>query len=149
MSSASPFSVHTTEEVENLMKSGSVSSSFNADGSLLLDYLEGSVPSSLIAFPLSSIVFSNAQILKRFEVNFTEFVDVVQIASESVVVASETASISQSVVEAADTSSVVEANTSVASKDVILELRQQLGQGASDTDFDSEFPYLPLNTPEQ
>jgi hypothetical protein len=145
MSSASPFSVHTTEEVENLMKSGSVSSSFNADGSLLLDYLEGSVSSSLIAFPLSSIVFSNDQIVKKFEVNFIEFADVIQVTSESVTQSFEAETVEKSVAESADTSSVVDTGATVASKDVILELRQQLGQGTSDSDFDSEFPYLPLN----
>jgi hypothetical protein len=144
MSSASPFSIYATEEVENLTKSGSVSSSFNDSGVLLLDYQENSVSSSLVVFPLVSTIFSPEQISKRFGTDFTEFVDVVPVVQATEVTASVEVTQSVEVItSSADNAAAL--SDSIQTKDVILELRKNLGQGASESDFDNTFPYLPLN----
>jgi hypothetical protein len=107
-------------------------------------------------FPLRDPVYNKEKILAFYNPNFTEFVasTTSSVDASTLEMQQEIQSITQENEELQtkldELLSVLPPDSTLsdqkAIKDIIVDLRIKLGQGKSESDFSTEFPYLVLNT---
>jgi hypothetical protein len=64
---------YSNEELEQVVSSGSIASTFDEYGVLRLDYDESKINNSTISIPLISDVYDTDAVEERFDAAFTEF----------------------------------------------------------------------------
>lgn len=153
------------EDVNNLIKTGNISSSFDDFSVLAIDKDEAEIDSSVITFPMTVDDYDNTLVAENFTVEFEEFVvaeptgsieqvdgvtdedttdeDNISNIEKVAELEQQVANLSTELDEAGGDQALIGA-----SKDQIIKLRIDLGQGSTEDDFNETFPYLPLNDPE-
>jgi hypothetical protein len=111
-----------------------------------------------IAFPLSNLVYNDSKLNSFFNPEFTEFIpnsgsvdttiNVDNLQQELDIVQQENTTLKNQldylISQNESSSSIAD---SMATKQVILELRKAIGQGRVDTDFSLTFPYTAIKKP--
>ena len=133
---------------------GTYNYQFDEVGNVILNSSSSIFQQHYVALPTVNFEYDNTKILSFYNVNFTEFIPTT--VTSSVI-------LSQNIIDTVN--SLTEKNKSLESqlnsfvstnefisasadqqqiKDIILNLRVQLGQGTSSADFGSTFPYFPI-----
>lgn len=143
----------TSKEIDDIKKYGSVISNRDGFNNILLSFEQSSAKNSLISIPLSNIIYDSNKIETLFDVEFTEFVE--KDVNTSITSSIDYKSLFDQKSEEVSTLQkelnqiLIESNSNdstaikQASKDVIVSLRIKLNQGITDSDFESDFPFLP------
>ena len=151
------------EDVNGLISAGIITPILDDAIVARFDKDEPTISSSILTFPMTLDVYDDNLVAENFELEFEEF-----IVEDEIIVSEVTASIeataSQADTEPIGTVAELEQRVTTlstaldeaqgdqvlinASKDEIIRLRISLGEGTSEADFNTEFPYLPLNDPE-
>ena len=145
-----------SQQINNFVNRGIYNYQFDSVGNLILNPQSDIFQQNYFVFPLRDLVYNREKISSFYNPNFTEFA------------ATTTASVDVSTIEMQQeidfmTQQNVELQSKLdellsvvppdstqsdqkATRDIIVELRIQLGQGKISSDFSGDFPYLPLNT---
>lgn len=145
-----------TVQITNFEKHGTFDYRFDEAGNIILNPSSSIFQQNYLSLPLSNINYNSSKILSFYDPTFTEFVaptstnltsslptDVVdQINSLAAQNQDLTTRLNQVIAlnELSNTAANIQAV-----RDIILGLRIQLGQGFSASDFQSDFPYLPIS----
>jgi len=142
-----------SEQINDFVFHGTYSYKFDEIGNVILNPSSSVFQEHYVLFNLRNTVYNDNKIKTFYNTEFTEFVKPVEqsIAQSSAAAQNELDSVKKEnetlkgqldsiIKESEQDGNRAEA---IAIKDIILELRISLGQGKTESDFESEFPYLP------
>jgi hypothetical protein len=148
------FEQKFSQDITNFQRYGTYSYEYDEVGNVIFNSASNDFSQVYLAFPLPNFVYDTTKIVSFYDPTFTEFVP------PTTTVAAPDAEQLQGDLEAAqqtnaelvkqldDLIAVNESTPSLAdqtaAKQVILELRKSLGEGRVDSDFSSDFPYMPV-----
>lgn len=147
-------------QVANFEKYGTFNYKFDEAGNVILNPSSSVFQQFYIALPLTAVNYNNSKLTSFYDTVFTEFVSATPGSANSSLpneVADQINDLqSQNVDLQNRLDSLVaqsELDSSAANaelvKDIIIALRIQIGQGATSSDFQNDFPYLPLTIEQQ
>lgn len=153
------LSKYINSEVESMRLNGGLTPTFDGFGNLLISSNETNLSSSVITVELYSPKFSTDSINKVSNTNFSELASTDQSSIESSQVSSgsdvkalydDQVEINKDLQTKLDDLTLKlndpeKTSDDLQVKDTIIELRIALGQGSSEEDFSTEFPYINLN----
>ena len=150
-----------SKQIEEFERYGVYSYSFDQAGNVVLNPMSPSFNENYVSLPVNNFRYDNKKIESFYNPDFEEFipstpesteaeisasVDVTDLEQEVSKLSEENKSLSQQIEDliarseqdsaAADTEAI---------KQVILSLRIQAGEGKTEKDFETEFPYVPLD----
>jgi hypothetical protein len=67
------LSQYSNEDAQNIVTSGSVSSSYDSSGNLLIDYFAKPASSSSISIPINVLFFSPTKVEEKYDTVIREF----------------------------------------------------------------------------
>ncbi len=151
MSHLDPFA----KDIENFQRYGTYAYEFDPMGNLIFNSSSTDFSQVYLSVPIKNVVYNSVKLDAFYDPNFVEFapttsstentssigelqqqIDVIQ--QENITLKTQLDSLI-----AESESSGSSANT-LATKQVILELRKSLGQGRVESDFSDTFPYTPI-----
>lgn len=148
-----------TVQVNNFEKHGTFNYRFDEAGNIILNPSSSTFQQHYLSLPLSNINYNNSKIVSFYKPTFTEFVAPLTSSTNmtSTDIADQINSLTAQNQELQDRLDNVialnELSDSAANiqavKDIIIALRIQIGQGFSTSDFQSDFPYLPIPVEQQ
>jgi len=145
-------------DIQTLISGGHVYSTYNTSDSILLYTGMTTISGSLLSFPLNNLIYNSVYIDANFDTQFNEFTSSSLQTTSSITLQQLNLQLSQSNLQIFDlqtqlTSSLSAYNnaqsttaTLSASGDLIIQLRIELGEGSSSMDFETTFPWRPLNS---
>lgn len=151
------LSKYSNSDVESMRINGGLTPSFDGFGNLLISSNETILSSSVLTVSLYSPKFSTDAILKITDTQFTEFFNATQ-NEEQLETQSDTKALYEDKVEenkvlqdkldklTLELNDPEKTSDNLRAKDTIIELRIALGQGNSEADFESAFPYTTIAT---
>ena len=143
-----------SQEIQNFQRYGDYTYKFDSVGNMIFDSSSIDFSQVYLACPLKNIIYSATKIESLYNTEFEEFIPqsvVVSTAKEEDlqqkldVIEQENISLKSqldSVISQNENTSTVA--DSMATKQVILDLRKAAGQGRVDSDFSDTFPYTPI-----
>jgi hypothetical protein len=151
MSHLDPFA----ENIENFERYGIYTYKFDPVGNLIFNSSSLDFSQVYLALPLHNIIYNPVKLDSFYNPNFTEFLPTIP-STASVVsvddlqqqldtISQENATLTDqlnSLISQSEISS--SAADTLATKQVIIELRRLLGQGRVESDFSDTFPYTPI-----
>jgi hypothetical protein len=145
----SDFSVN----IDTFIKYGTYEYKFDSSGNLIFNSSSNDFSQNFLSFPLSNFSYNKSKIETFYDVKFKEFIPVltsspinneeIQQKLDAAIEENKTLSEKLDTLISQSDSNTTEAEK-MATKQVILELRKQLGQGRTDSDFSEDFPYTPV-----
>lgn len=149
-----------TVQVTNFEKHGSFNYRFDEAGNVVLNPSSSAFQQHYLSIPLSNVNYNNNKIKSFYDVEFTEFVAPATASANALSPAEITDQINSLTAEnqelqdrLGEVIALNEINNSAANiqavKDIIIGLRITLGQGTVSSDFQSDFPYLPIPVEER
>lgn len=144
-----------TQQISDFERNGVYNYRFDDVGNQILNPSSSIFEENYVAFPLTNVYYNQDRILSFYNPNFTEFSTSSAVTASSPVLPDtlqqqldETALQNQVLQQQlTDLIQTTQADSTTADtqavKDVIIQLRIQLGQGTQDSDFSEDFPYLP------
>lgn len=148
-----------SQDISNFTRFGTYNYRLDEVGNEILNPSSSIFQENYFAFSLSDLNYDQTKILSFYNPTFTEFVK--PEVTESIVVTEDTELTIQTLkTENADLQTQLneliaqsEMSSNVATeqliKNIIINLRVNLGQGKIEADFNTSFPYLPLPSEEQ
>ena len=143
------------EQINEFTSHGTYSYKFDDVGNIILNPSSSVFQEHYVQLRLTNATYDENKIKTFYNTEFVEFIKPVEEsqASSSFATQTEVDSIKKENEDLKsqlnDIISQSEQNSSAADiqaiKDIILQLRIELGQGKSELDFESEFPYLPID----
>ena len=146
-----------SQQINDFERYGTYTYKFDEAGNLVLNTNSDQFSQVYLAFPLGNFVYDNSKIKSFYDPTFTEFVpasqveqqkteaEIRQMQEDLIAEKEKTTALTQQldilVAENESDSSVADDQ---ATKQVIIELRKELGQGNVESDFSEDFPYTPL-----
>lgn len=146
---------HFSQDIHNFRQYGTYAYKFDEVGNMTFNSSSSDFSQVYVAFPLVNVVLNNPKVNSFYNPDFEEFIP----STSSLAPVQDTEVLEQQLAElqaendnlktqldsviaqGSDSTSAVD---SMATKQVILELRKTLGQGRVDSDFSEEFPYTPF-----
>ena len=150
------LSKYDNSEVENMRLQGGLVSTYDENGNLMISSNETNLSSSVITVSLYSPRFSTESILKLSDRSFTELVGESTNSTQSLETVSDVKVLYENQVEInTELQSKIDDLTmklndpekisdQLTIKDTIIQLRIENGEGATEEDFHSEFPYTAI-----
>jgi hypothetical protein len=151
--------VQFTKDISNFQKFGTYNYRLDEVGNEILNPSSSVFQENYFAFSLTNLNYDQSKILSFYNPEFTEFVkpkvtesisrgddvelEIQNLKTENSVLL---AQLNELIAQSEMTSNVA---TEQLIKNIILNLRVNLGQGKIEADFNTEFPYLPLPSEEQ
>ena len=146
-------------DIQQFVQNGTYEYKFDPVGNLIFNSSSADFSQVYLSLPLTNVLYNNTKIQSFYDVNFEEFIpttgsapitsSVDDLNSQLNTLQQENQQLQTQLDDMiAQSSTSNPAADSEASKQVIIELRKQLGQGRVDTDFASTFPYTPIKKPE-
>ena len=143
-----------TQQISNFEKYGTFNYQFDEVGNIILNPSSSIYQQNYISIPLTNVNYNN-KISSFYDYTFTEFVKPETTETESNIPLDVIDQINSLETQNQELQTRLddlivrsESDNSAANlqviRDIVLGLRIQLGQGFSSSDFDSEFPYLPI-----
>lgn len=142
--------------IDNFLRYGTYEYKFDSLGNLTFNSSSKDFSQNFLSFPLTNFSYDNNKVKSFYDTVFTEFIPSTRSLSSNTENVSDVKQKLDAAIEENKTlsqkldslisqseSNDSEANT-MATKQVILELRKQLGQGRTDSDFSEDFPYAPI-----
>ncbi len=117
------------------------------NGNLLLSTNPVEINQKYMAYSLTNVIYNNSKVKSLYDVEFKEFVNNSNIESTPVVVNSDDSNVLREQLNALVVDRNELENLKIkldADRTMIIELRIKLGEGKVESDFSSEFPYLPI-----
>jgi hypothetical protein len=151
--------VDFSHDISNFQKYGTYIYQFDDVGNMTFNSSSGNFNQVYLAFPLVNVVYNPSKVQTLYDPTFVEFVPpvgAVLVETTSSVDLQQQLDVAQqqniSLQNQLNTLTIQnEASGSeadqMAVKQVILELREALGQGRVESDFSSDFPYTPIIKP--
>jgi len=146
-----------SKEIANFQKTGTYTYQIDDGGNLLINSQSAAFNQHYISIPLRNDNYTLSKINSFYPIEFTEFIPTITTASSIVTssVVDLQTQLSQEIAKneslQAQLSAIADLQQShssaadaLATKQTIIKLRISLGQGTSNSDFSSTFPYLPL-----
>ena len=143
--------------IQQFQQNGAYEYEFDDVGNLIFNSSSADFSQVYLSLPLTNVAYNNAKVASFYSPDFEEFIPTTaSIVTSSVVdlqqqlgVLQEENSTLTTQLNAFVSSSTAESTgpnqTSI--KQVVLELREALGQGRVDSDFSTDFPYTPIIKP--
>jgi hypothetical protein len=141
-----------SQQISTFVNYGTYDYRLDEVGNVILNPSSSTFQNHYVAFNLRDFIYNPSKISSFYDVNFTEFVpqstsSVVPPVTpdpEELAAALENAQLSAQLDQLISQNEQV-SNTAItqAVKDIIIDLRIQLGEGKSESDFEEEFPYNP------
>jgi len=151
-------------EIEQFERFGTYTYSFDKYGNIVLNASSSIFSQYYISLPINNFLYDNKKIESFYNPNFEEFlpttpesteadisasVDVADLEQEVSKLSEENKSLTQQIEDLIARSEQDSAAADAeAIKQVILSLRIQAGEGKTEKDFETEFPYVPLDDTE-
>lgn len=148
-----------SQQIHDFQRYGTYDYSFDNVGNLTFNSSSANFNQVYLAFPLQNITYNNNKIQSFFNVDFEEFIPqpITSSASGPQDVQNQLDAVQQEnislksqlddLVLITQTSGSTSSSATLATQQVILELRKALGQGRVDSDFSPDFPYTPILKP--
>jgi len=146
--------VDFSENIRNFERSGDYEYKFDDSGNLIFNSSSVDFSQVYLSFPLLNVIYNNTKLASFYDPSFIEFipttssletVNVDNLQQQFDTVQQENLTLKNQldtlIVQNESNSSVAD---QMATKQVILELRKNLGQGRVDSDFSNTFPYTPI-----
>jgi hypothetical protein len=140
-----------SSEIFDFQKNGNYNYVFDEGGNLIFQPSSSNFNQTFVSLPLTNYYYDDVKIKSFYNLEFSEFTvsKVVDVGNNSTV---EVQQLSQENIELKDrleklteiSNLNITESERLAIKQIILELRVQLGQGIVNEDFSPEFPYLPV-----
>ena len=137
------------EDIERYNKFGSFDYNFDNSGNVVLSFTGKEFSNHYLSIPLSNIGLIDGKVSEFYNLEFEEFVEenkqdnsVIakeEIQSENLALKQEISDLLQSITKNEETNA-----TDLSIKQVIIELRKNLGEGSVESDFSSTFPYTAI-----
>lgn len=150
---------HFSKDISNFQKFGTYSYRLDEVGNEILNPSSSIFQENYFSFPLMDLNYDKSKVLSFYDPNFTEFVkpEVTESISisEDIELEIQTLKTENSVLQSqlneliAQSEMTSDVATEQLVKNIIINLRVNLGQGKIEADFNTEFPYLPLPSEEQ
>lgn len=147
-----------SQDIQNFRRYGTYTYTFDNVGNSIFDSSSVNFNQVYISFPLQNVIYDNSKIETMYVVDFQEFIPQTSSAAPAAnvddlqqqldVLQQENTTLStqlNSVI--AQNQSSGSAADQLATKQVILQLRKAVGQGRVDSDFSTDFPYMPIVKP--
>ena len=144
------------QQINDFTSRGVYNYRFDEVGNLILNPLSPIFQQHFFAFQLRDVVYNNEKILSFYNPSFTEFqaTTTASLNAAAIEMQQEIDAVNQQNTELQGKLDILLSNVAPDStqsdqkqiKDVIIDLRVNLGQGKTSADFGTEFPYMPLNT---
>lgn len=139
-------------EISEFQKSGTYVYEFDEGGNLVFNSSSLDFHQHFVSLPLANYKYDNVKIGSFYDLEFKEFIPTLTEITASIVNSPEIEQLTTENTQLKDRLTaltvIADANQTpaekLATKQVILDLRIQLGQGVSERDFSTEFPYLPI-----
>lgn len=140
------------QDIQNFKRYGTYTYKFDNVGNVILNSSSSNFNQVYIAFPLQNAIYNNSKIETIYNVNFEEFIpnqevpssiNVDNLVEQLDLMQSENATL-KTQLDSIIIQSEMSTSDQLAVKQVILELRKALGQGASEADFSETFPYTAI-----
>lgn len=150
-----------SQQVKNFTNYGIYNYKFDDVGNEILNPQSTVFQQVYLAMPITNVVYNNNRVLSFYDPTFTEFIPAPPTSSAASVFPQEAidqinAITYQNVQLQGQLESLIAGITADSSsadiqsiKNTIINLRTQLGQGSFETDFQSEYPYLPIALEQQ
>jgi hypothetical protein len=148
------FETKFSQDITNFQRYGTYTYESDEVGNVIFNSASNDFSQVFFAFPLPNFVYDNTKIVAFYDPTFVEFVpptataasaDSAQLQGDLDAANQENAALQQQLDAAiAINESTPSVADNQAAKQVILELRKSLGQGGVDSDFSSDFPYMPI-----
>jgi hypothetical protein len=141
------------QDIQNYKRYGTYTYKFDNVGNVVLNPSSSNFSQVYVAFPLQNAIFDNSKIETMYNVKFEEFIPKTETTSsinvDDLLQQITTIQTENETLKSQLDSVVVQSETAtdadqLAAKQVILELRKALGEGALDTHFSDTFPYTPI-----
>lgn len=145
------------QEINNFERYGTYTYKFDEAGNSVVNAKSDEFSQVYLAFTLGNFVYDNSKIESFYDPTFTEFIpasqieqqkteaEVLQMQEDLIAEKEKTATLTQQLdTLVAENESDSSAANDQATKQVIIELRKELGQGNVESDFSEEFPYTPV-----
>lgn len=144
-----------TVQISNFEKHGTFNYRFDEAGNVILNPSSSVFQQNYLSIPLSNINYNNNKILSFYDPIFTEFVpaptsSTIPLTSTTITdqinaLAAQNQELQDRLDEVIALNTISDSAANIqAIQDIIIALRIQLGQGFSASDFQSNFPYLPI-----
>jgi hypothetical protein len=141
-----------SQEISDFQKSGTYDYQFDEGGNLVFNSSSADFNQHFLSIPLANYKYENVKIQSFYDLGFKDFIPTTSVVTASAVISSEVTQLTtenQSLKDQLTALTVIaDANQTqsdiLATKQVILSLRTQLGQGISERDFSTVFPYQPI-----
>lgn len=142
-------------QISNFEKYGTFSYRFDEVGNVILNPSSSLFQQQFIDIPLRNINYNNTKIVSFYDILFTEFTKPVSSSMSSSLPIDVVDEINNLTIQNQELQNRLdllinqsELDSSAANQqlvaDIIIALRIQLGQGSSISDFQTDFPYLPI-----
>jgi len=145
------------DAVSGLLKTGTISSSFDSFNNIRIDHDESTVSASLISIPLIAPIYDTSKVEEKLDVEFKEFSqtevttentpEVIQQQTEQIEESQEVISQLEEELESLNKiidDGLTDKSTIENQRSLIIDLRIQNGEGQNFSDFSTEFPYVSL-----
>jgi hypothetical protein len=147
------------QQIADFQRYGTYIYEYDEVGNVILNPTSKKFSQVYLALPILNYIYDNGKVKNFYDPTFTEFipptndgnsVDVIGIQTKLSEAETRNAELNSRLDEL---TALNESNPSAAerqsTKQVILELRKELGQGRVDSDFSVDFPYTPIQKPEK
>lgn len=143
------------QQIASFQSNGAYNYHFDSAGNEILNPSSSVFQENYLAFPTVYYVYDESKIVSFYDTKFTEFIPVVESGStpplpqdiiDQINEITQNNQILQNQLDAMISESEIDSTAANAQavKDIIINLRIQIGQGANESDFRDNFPYLPI-----
>lgn len=143
------------QDIQNFQRYGTYTYKFDANGNLIFNSSSADFSQVYLALPLRNVAYNTVKLDAFYDPTFTEFIPSISSTEETASVDTLQQQLDVAQQEnvvlkdqldtlTAESEPVGSAAETLATKQVILELRKALGQGRVDSDFSDTFPYTAI-----
>lgn len=141
-----------SKQISEFQKTGIYEFNFDEGGNLVFNKSSLKFNEHFVAIPLVNYKYNNSKLESFYDLEFKDFIPTVSEVTSSNVIPTEVKQLTEENQNLKNQLSILTeiANSNqtqsdiLATKQIILNLRIQLGQGTSERDFSDSFPYLPI-----
>ena len=153
-----PFEDKFKQQISDFQRYGTYTYEYDEVGNVVLNPSSKEFSQVYLSLPIQNYIYDDSKVKNFYDPVFTEFVPPISINSSTEDVGSIQSKLADSEAKNIELNkkldSLIEENESIpssaekqATKQVILELRKELGQGRVDSDFSEDFPYSAIQRP--
>ena len=141
-----------SKEIQNFQRYGTYDYKFDEGGNLVFNVTSSNFNQHFLSIPLANYIHDDVKIGSFYSTNFKEFLPTSTTVLTETTTSTEVSDLQnqnqQMQEKLTSLTAIADSNSTqsdiLATKQIILSLREQLGQGTSEFDFSDTFPYLPV-----